>query len=229
MKGEKIKHIVTASRQLLFHNHIDGYEYSLGGSSFLVRINNVFYILTAKHVLDKKSYSANDALVRYNDEGRDFLPFDDQATIRTKLIDDTDHMDIVFLRVSGNLLKKHIGIGFFIDLPLKRELPALKCDQLLISGFPEDLCPICYDTKVLRHERRAYTGDKKQITDYQGIYQFEYQVEDGVSKNGMSGSPVFCINKKNNSYRIDGVLLRENYYLSFNVVQQYLYDITTKT
>ena len=103
MKGEKIKHIVTASRQLLFHNHIDGYEYSLGGSSFLVRINNVFYILTAKHVLDKNSYSANDALVRYNDEGRGFLPFDDQATIRTKLIDDTDHMDIVFLRVSGNL------------------------------------------------------------------------------------------------------------------------------
>ena len=229
MDREKLKHIVTASRQLLFHNHIDGYDYSLGGSSFLVRINSVFYILTAKHVLDNNSYSANDALVRYNDKGRDLLPFDDQFTITTKLIDDTDHMDIIFLKVSSNLLEKNIDIGFFVDLPLKRELPPLKCDQLLISGFPKDLCQICYKSKTLKHVRKAFTGNNKQLTAYHGIYQFEYQIEDDVSKNGLSGSPVFCLNNKNNSYRIDGVLLRENYYLSFNVIQQYLFEITLKT
>ena len=76
--------ILQASRMVIFHNEVEGFDYTLGGSSFLVKIKNILFAVTAKHVLENNQYSPNDVLIRYNEDSREFLPFDDIFFVKTK-------------------------------------------------------------------------------------------------------------------------------------------------
>ena len=222
--------ILQTSRMLMFHNKDKKYEYTLGGSSFLVKVKDYLFAVTAKHILDNNGYSPDDVLIRYNEESRHFLPFDDLFGINTADSDDTDHKDIVFLKVAKSHFKPNIDTGFVIELPHKRSLPKLECDQLLITGFLKDISDIDYDIKHIKTGRKPLMASKPNRTEFRGLLTFQYAQNnaEGWNLNGLSGSPVFCLNNKNQSYRIEGMLVRRNFYLSIDIISQYLYEIINK-
>lgn len=229
-KKHDINTILQASRMLMFHNESEDYEYTLGGSSFLVKIEEFLFAVTAKHVLENNHYSPNDVLIRYNEESRHFLPFDDIFGVNTEDIDDTDHKDIVFLKVAKSHFNNDIDTGFIIDLPHKRSLPKLDCEKLLITGFPKDISEIDYNVKHIKTGRKPLMASQPNCTEFKGLLSFQYDQNnaEGWNLNGLSGSPVFCINDSKNAYRIEGMLLRRNYYLSIDIISQYLYEIINK-
>lgn len=230
MKKHNFKTILQASRMLMFHNEYEGYEYTIGGSSFLVKVDDLIFAVTAKHVLNNNEYSPNDVLIRYNEESRHFLPFDGIFGVNTADNEDTDHKDIVFLQVAKSHFQSTIDTGFVIELPKKRFLPKLKCDRLLITGFPKEISEIDYDTKNIKTVRQPIMGTSPSPTEYKGLHTFQYELNNanGLNLNGLSGSPVFCINTTDSSYRIEGMLIRRNFYLSIDIISQYMYEILNK-
>ena len=230
MKIHDFGMIMQAGRVLMFHNKCKGHEYTIGGSTFLVKVENLLFAVTAKHVLENNEYHPNDVLIRYNEESRYFLPFDDMFSVDTNDTEDTDHKDIVFLKVAKSHFETTIDTGFVIELPNKRFLPKLECDQLLITGFPKDISEIDYDIKSIKTVRQPIMGTKPSPTAYKGMYTFKYAQNNanGLNLNGLSGSPVFCLNDTDNSYRIEGMLIRRNLYLSIDIISQYLYEISRR-
>jgi hypothetical protein len=225
-----INTILQASRMLFFQNKDKNHEYTIGGSAFLIKVNDFLFAVTAKHVLENNDYSPNDVLIRYNEESRHFLPFDDLFGVNTTDTDDTDHKDILFLKVAKSHFKSEIDTGFVIELPHKRSLPKLDCDQLLITGFPKEISEIDYDIKHIKTGRKPLMATKPNYTEFKGLLTFQYAQNnaEGWDLNGLSGSPVFCLDDKNHSYRIEGMLVRRNFYLSIDIISQYLYEIINK-
>lgn len=224
----KIKDILTAGRQILFENPNENFPYTLGGSAFLVKINSDIFAVTAKHVLKNNDYSGNEILIRYNDNSRNFIPFDNQFAIPASVSDDNDHNDIIFLHVSKELFNTSIDPGFIIDLPEQYSCPHLSCDYIIITGFPKNSSNIDYDCNHLKMTREPFKGHHLKETQFIGLIEFEYDFPDDFKKvdmNGLSGSPVFCINEKLKKYRIEGMLVRQNYYLKFEIIYKYLLKI----
>ena len=226
-KKHDLNTILQASRILMFHNEDNNYEYTFGGSAFLVKVGQTLFAVTAKHILKNIGYSPNDVLIKYNENSRHFLPFDEALGINTNNDEDTDHKDIIFLKVAESHFNPDIDTGFVIELPKKRQLPKLECEQLLITGFPKNISEIDYDLKHIKTVRKPLMATGPSQTEFIGLLTFEYGQNnaEGWDLNGVSGSPVFCLNNTNNSYRIEGMLVRRNYYLSIDVIIQYLYEI----
>ena len=187
--------ILQASRILMFDNKNEDYEYTIGGSSFLVKIEEFLFAITAKHVLENNHYSPDDVLIRYNEESRYFLPFEKIFYIDTDDTNDTDHKDVVFLKVAKSLLNAKIDTGFIIKLPHKRSLPRLDCEKLLITGFPKDLSRIDYERKHIKTVRKPLIASNPNFSQYRGLFSFQYEqnTAEDLNFNGLSGSPVFCL------------------------------------
>lgn len=232
MKKHDLNTILQAGRMLMFHNADKNYPYTIGGSSFLVKVEDLIFAVTAKHVLynNRHSPDANEILIRYNEESRYFLPFDEMLGVNTLDSEDTDHKDIIFLKVAKSHFKSTIDTGFVIELPGKRSLPGLKCEQLLITGFPKEISEIDYQSKNIKTVRKPLMATTPSPTKYKGLFTFQYAQDNasGFNLNGLSGSPVFCLNNTKKSYRIEGMLVRRNFYLSIDIINRYLYEILKK-
>lgn len=227
MKKHYIKEILQSGRLLMFKNDDKNFEYTLGESAFLLKIENELFAVTAKHVLGNNGYKADDVLIKYNDQSREFLPFEAILGADTSDDEDTDHIDVVFLQVSKQKIDTSINTGFVVELPKKKRLPQLECSSLLITGYPKDLSEIDYQNKHIKEVRKPFLGMNPTPSQYKGIVTFKYQNQESIdcSLNGLSGSPVFCLNDNDMSYRIEGMLVRENYYLSIDIIIQYLFEI----
>lgn len=230
MRKKPISEILEASRLLLFENNNETYPYSLGGSAFLIKVEDQIFAVTAKHVLSNNNYFHNDVCIRYNEKSLHFLPFDKIFGFDSRDNEDTDHKDIIFLKVAKTHFDKSIDTGFVIELPKKRSASELICNKLLITGFSRNLSEIDFDKKHMSPARKVLMGYDPKPTQYRGLFSFKYGKNDRkeTDLDGLSGAPVFCLNSETRYYRIEGMLIRENYYLAIDAIHSYLTDIMNK-
>lgn len=219
-----IQEITNCSRPVLFENDFTDYDYSIGGSCIVVSFRGVHYAITAKHVI--KGYVAEQILIPYQAGSNHFLPISEVLLPNTCEDEDTDHKDFVLLRVAADKLDPSEPFGDIYEINFPSGLPVIQSDRILISGFPREINEIDYDTKKIKQQRFLITGTKLGKTDYLGMIKFQYDPQNKIkSFDGLSGAPIFLFSPiGDNKYivRLEGILLRESYYLDFNVIYKSL-------
>lgn len=182
-------------RPVIFEHGDSDFPYWGKGSSFLLANSKNYYWITASHVLTNMGGSVQALRIFPSDHSRISLPFNEQYTITTGLIDDEDYKDIFALRIN---IKEFEEFG---DAPLIAQdadrgiLPAEQLtlgDELWIIGYPAESNFIDYDCGQIRNTRNViraiYRGPS--ISDH----CHEVRIESTIrlhSYDGLSGSPVF--------------------------------------
>ena len=220
---------INVSRQVLFITIIDDCNYfSCSGTAFLVYLKGHLFAVTAKHVLTKHEYSPNSFRLRYQDQSRELLEFDEMFFLTTPLVDDTDHIDILFFKVSEKLFKYNVNSGVIINFNNFEEVEPSGTDILLVTGFPDVVSNINYEDKIFNHFRQPFEGKEVTHSGLNDIYKFKYSAENNGVKfklSGMSGSPVFLYKESGICKGIAGILLRHSYFLSAKNIHTYLHRI----
>ena len=167
--------ILYCARPVLFETNYDGFEYSIGGTAFIVRFYKKIYIVTAKHVLNVKHFSLDQFRVQYHPNGKDFIPITDLYTLKKTDDEDTDQFDLAIFEV------EHINLNE--DLFLNHQpYNLLEIDKFTVfnpnsafiyRGFPIELRPIDWEMKKICHS--AFLGHAKYLekTASTGMHKLE--------------------------------------------------------
>lgn len=76
----KIQDILNSSRQILFENNCEDFDYSARGTGFVCRYKDGLFFVTAQHVT--KDYDAEALRIQFNAERREFLPLNARANLK---------------------------------------------------------------------------------------------------------------------------------------------------
>lgn len=209
--------ILKCARPVLFQNADQEWPLSIGGTAFVVKFRNRYFVLTAKHVL--KNFRFDQFRVQYRVDSNYFIPLTAMYTLRdqnpSEFASDDDQFDVVVWTTDNeHLLTDHFGK----DLPY----PLLSIDQAtlfspnasyLYCGFPTEMRS--YDPDRRHMQQAAVSGEAKYLerTRYMGLHKLQLlRVQDWLKDlDGFSGSPVFQINHDEGKYSRDafaGMLLR---------------------
>lgn len=220
---------VKSSRQILFITKVAGDKYySCCGTAFLIHLKGHLFAVTAKHVLTKQKYNPKSFHIRYNDQGRELIQFDTMFFLTTSLTEDSDHVDILFFKVSEKLFRYNVNSSVIINLDAFEEFDYSDGDKILVTGFPDVVADINYEGKVINHFRQPFEGGKVKKSGYQDVYEFKYSAESDSVKlklSGMSGAPVFLYKENGTCKGLAGILLRHSFFLSAKNIHKYLNKI----
>lgn len=104
----KLLAILNCARPVLFANDSGEYPYSLGGTAFIVKFQGRNFVITAKHVLNLKSFEAGQLCIQYRPDGRDFLPLGALHLVRGANEDDTDQYDIAVREIDDGAAREEL-------------------------------------------------------------------------------------------------------------------------
>ncbi len=202
-------------RPILFDVKNEYAQYSMLGTSFGVSNNNEFYIITLKHVIG--DVETTDICFSYGfkdkREFREFLPINEKSIFKMpSLEDDTDKYELIAFRVDKNSLKKDIfDDTSFIQLSNKTQEYS-SYDYLLIMGFPAEVNGIEYDEKKIKNQRFIVSATWSKKAVMTNCHMININANNDLSSySGLSGSPIFGIQKLSNtqsSAHLLGVMLR---------------------
>jgi hypothetical protein len=202
--------VIRASRPVLFRNYIEGYEYSLTGTSFLCEFESDQFIVTAKHVLS--GFDPESICIPFHYESREFLPYTCVCTPAGNDPEEVDRFDIAVLPIAKNFNDTDLlGQGPF-RLSLETIDQALEPGtHLVLRGFPDSTNKIDYEQQSITLEGTAFGATILGRSIIKGCIEIAFNdLTECRSINGLSGSPVFSIDTLAPPYhvRLAGMLLR---------------------
>jgi len=207
---KRLYDVIRASRPVLFRNYVEGYEYSLTGTSFLCEFEGNQFIVTAKHVLS--GFDLETICIPFHYESREFLPYTCVCTPVGNDSEEIDKFDIAVLPIAQSFDETDLfGQGPF-HLSLETLDQALEPGtHLVLRGFPGGTNKIDYEQQAITLEGTAFGATIVGPSIINGCTEIEFNdLSECHCINGLSGSPVFSINSLVPPYkvRIAGMLLR---------------------
>lgn len=193
--------ILNCSRPVIFETNFEGFEYSIGGTGFIVKFYDRIYVVTAKHIL--KHHSWNQLRIQYCPDERDFLTITELYSEVVVDEEDSDQFDLVVFIVEHDVcnekhFKNHKPYNL---LEIDKYTIFSPTSKFLFRGFPIELRPIDWEKKKIFQS--AFLGHAKYLypTDLTGIHKIEFIRADCLkSPDGLSGSPVFQINQDDQGF-----------------------------
>ena len=156
----KIDTLLNSSRLMIFETGVEDYEYYAHGTVFLCTYEGQLYAITAAHVI--KNHDADAIRVMIHPEGRDFLPQNNQITLRTADEDETDHTDLAVFPIEQDMLEPNC----FGDYPPFALTDALfrgkppSGGMLIFRGFPKDQSGVEYDKQKIKLQPITLKGER---------------------------------------------------------------------
>lgn len=199
----KINDLVESARPILWQNDYIEYPYTIGASSFLISYQDEFYVVTAHHNL--KGYTPDQLLIPYDPLYREFLPL--EAAFRPPPNSqniDTEYSDLLVLKVKRSLLKpEHLVGNNWFDVHFEKNVPEIPIGgSLIIAGYPISMQEIKYKTSSILRQRFICDGKYQGSTESNFSASVEFSdlnslpdSSSGDSMSGLSGSPVFYIDR----------------------------------
>jgi len=211
----KLVELFKCSRPVLFENDYEGYEYSVGGTAFVVKFKNHYYVLTAKHVIINLSkFSPDQFRVQYRPDSRDFLPISNLYKPSVTDTEDTDQFDLAVFQIDDSTLQAEL-------FGEHRPYNLLEMDKFTIynpnskfvyRGFPIETRNIDWVEKNMH--QAALLGEAEYLgpTGYACTHKLRLlNLQSLNSIDGLSGSPVFQINHDDDRFSREsfaGILIR---------------------
>lgn len=205
--------MLNSSRQMMFENAIDGYEYSGRGTCFLCRYRDTDFAVTAKHVI--KDFAADDIRILFHQAAREFAPHNAQVTIKIPDTDDTDWADLAIYPLERSMYEdSQFGDQLPYPIPSRSLVwqPGM-AGHFIMRGFPHDLNAIDYEEAIVRQQAALLEAD--HVGPSPMAYCHEIAFRDlSVCKtlDGLSGTAVFWVGaSKPHEHRFAGLMLRATY------------------
>lgn len=227
----KIRTLLNSSRQMIFENPVEGYEYSARGTVFLCWYGPNLYAVTAKHVIE--GFEADAVRILIHPEDREFAPHSAQATLVPVDEDDPDYADLALFPVEHDMFDQERFKDwppFVLEDSLVAGTPP-SSDTLIFRGFPHDRSGVDFDSAKIRQQPVILEGD--HIGPAPMMHCHEMKLRDVTvcsTLDGFSGSPVFWLGDTGppREYRFAGVLIKGThssktaYYVDAEVLRQAL-------
>ncbi len=214
----KIQDVLNSSRQILFENNVEGFEYSARGTGFVCRYEGTLFFVTAQHVI--KDFNADALRIQYFPESRDFLPHNARANLVPRDKHDPDYADLAIFPIEDSM----VDIQKFGEYPpyvlkngfVRGDVPS--GGTLIFRGFPHDDSSdrplVDYDKFVIRQQPVILEAEKIGKSLMQGCFEFEINdLSPCTTLDGFSGSPVFWIGpkKEQRDHLFAGIIIKATY------------------
>jgi hypothetical protein len=198
----KLLSITQCARPVLFENASRDYPYSLGGTAFVVKFKERSFVITARHVLNLKSFEPRQFCVQYRPDSRDFLPLGALYLTRAADKEDTDQYDIAVREIDGDAVRAELFGEYqpYNLLAMDRLTIYSERGAYLYRGYPSDLREVDFESK--RVEQGAVTSRAEYAgrTPYATIRELRLlDLNPLTSIDGLSGSPVFQVHNEDGS------------------------------
>ena len=207
--------IVTCARPVLFANDSPEFPFSVGGTAFIVKFQGRNFVITARHVLNLRSFAASQFSIQYRPDGRDFLPLGALHLARGANEDDTDQYDVAVREIDDAAVREELFGPY-------RAYSLLQMDRLTIfsargayiyRGYPTAMREVDFINHPV--EQGAVTTRAEYVgrTRYEAIHELRLlDLGPLPTIDGLSGSPVFQVhNEESSKYSREsfaGMLLR---------------------
>ncbi|MEL3891666.1 hypothetical protein V6B08_15410 [Ferrovibrio sp. MS7] len=205
--------MLNSSRQMMFENAVEGYEYTGRGTCFLCRYNGCDFAITAKHVI--KGFTADDVRIQFHLGAHEFAPHNAQVTIKISDVDDPDWGDLAFYPLE-RIMYDDTQFGGQLPYPLQH--PQLVWQPLMpgsfiMRGFPHDLNAIDYEQAVINQQAAIIEADYLGASPMAHCHEVAFRdLAACTTLDGLSGTPVFWVgDSKPRDHRFAGIMLRATY------------------
>lgn len=211
--------IINSTKPILYDTGYEEWPYAYAGSCYPVRWKSNLYIISAHHCY--KNHDVKPEKTLYPIPGSDplqFYGFDFKLTAQIKKLEDEKHKDQVILVVSKELHAQNIiNLTYAIDLSEDENLVSLSDPEIvdvLLRGYllANPSHKIDYDSKKLRPQAYVVNGiisSRESGSDFCHLLKVKIPFPENLSPNGMSGSPVYAINR-NRVLGLSGTIIEFN-------------------
>ena len=211
----KLGESLQCVRPVIFENNDNCFPYYMKGTCFLINVQQIDFVVTARHVLKNQIPKGLDAtslcdklLVCYSEGSRDFIPLDTCLQI---VGNNKSYKDLLILRVASGMLDQTHQLRMIIpqidnlDLAMKSPLSVRPNAPLITRGYPTQFNYIDFEQQRIRLRATDLKGrltgrDGKEHLlriswDPDNVSRIKKDWEDSCEfdLNGMSGSPVFDV------------------------------------
>jgi len=193
----------------MWQNESEEYPYSIGASACMVRYSNNFYIVTAKHALDrpKDMRTIGEAFIRqrFDSEWKIGLPLLSEITPVQGSQGNRNNCDIQICSIQLNP-NDPVGIGDqdFIDVGDINDTRFATGSSFLI-GFPSHAQNIDYENNTSFSEALIAQGSITDNHPDDGVLWFNSPTISNEDINGMSGGAVASYGEQ--GWRLEGICI----------------------
>jgi hypothetical protein len=192
----KLLDIVTCARPVLFANDSPEFPYSVGGTAFIVRFQGRSFVVTAKHVLNLKSFDAGQFCIQCRPDARDFLPLGALHLARGANDDDTDQYDIAVREIDDAAVREELYGPYLPYSLLQMDRFTIYSERgaYIYRGYPIAMRAVDFENQHV--EQGAVTTRAEYVgrTRYEAVHELRLlDLGPLPSIDGLSGSPVFQV------------------------------------
>jgi hypothetical protein len=196
---DELDKIRQCARPVIFATDVAEYPFSIGGTAFLVGFGGNVFIITAKHVV--RSYPPEKLVVYPSDKSNKHIRISNWWNVCEET-GNTECSDIIICKADlGLISKKDRKNSYLLALSPPNSIEWFDSRftaTFFLCGYPHDTNEIDNETlqintgQVLLPAR--YVGPSEAV----GCYKLRAENPLNITNfNGLSGSPVFCIQTKN--------------------------------
>jgi hypothetical protein len=192
--GQTLIGLGSYAHPLIFETGLDGAEYGIAGSCFLINYRGEHFVLTAKHCLTGSN--GNEVRIALNPKTKSFLPLKQLHKAESNP-PNQNYADVAIFEAAPELLQAEeqdfLEALQLDDLKLA-EFQLKQDTKLVVPGFPKALNEVDYDRYVLHTQRYLPSAEYDGAADRPGIHRMQFDDLSHIDwPDGMSGSPVFFI------------------------------------
>lgn len=195
----KLLDIVTCARPVLFANDNPEYPFSVGGTTFIVKFRGRSFVVTAKHVLNLKNFTAGQFAIQYRPDRRDFLPLGALHLARGANEEDTDQYDIAVREINGAAVREELYGPYLPYSLLQMDRLTLFSERgaYIYRGYPTAMREVDFENHQVEQGAVTTRAEYVARTRYEALHELRLlDLGSLPSIDGLSGAPVFQVHNE---------------------------------
>ena len=227
--------ILKSTQPLLYETEYEDWPYSYAGTCFPVRWKNDLYIVSALHCYENYAINPECTCYPIPINEREFFGFCRTLKARDKIVENRKHSDQILLKVASDIhSEEQLNSVEALDLSDAQSIIFL-LDQgikdVWLQGYPFGNPSHRIDETTIMKQAYVTNGleyIKKSSFDHCYFLKVKTPTPNGVSPNGMSGSPVYALDQYDR-IRLAGTIIEYNCYTNeFLVIGSFILRETFK-
>jgi len=213
--------ITSSTKPVLYETGYEEWPYAYSGSCYPVRWGDNLYIISAHHCYTNHDVKPEKTLYPIpNSKPLQFYGFKFKLTAQANNVKDEKHKDQVILVVSKELHTQDIiELTEAIDLSDNKNIVSLSqpdIQDVWLRGYllDNDSHKIDCENKKIKSQAYVTNGiisSRESSSDFCHLLKVKTPFPENLSPNGMSGSPVYAINKQG-ELGLSGTIIEFNSY-----------------
>jgi hypothetical protein len=198
-----IDDLLASTEPILYETFCDEYIYAYSGTCYPVKYSGRLFIVSANHCFENSGISPEQTLypIPTGRGPQRFFGIDAKYRAKAPEAKDVKHQDQIVLEVAkSHRPEEIIGVSALdLSLPGNALTPTGKSiKDIFVRGFPFEAPQhaIDYDQQIIRKQAYLTNGlvtATKSSFDFCYFIKLIQPIPDGMSPNGMSGTPVYGV------------------------------------